>query len=228
MKPLVVIPARGGSKGVPGKNIKLLAGKPLIYYTIEEARKVFSDDVIFISTDSCSIKECVELTGLKIPFLRPVELSLDTSGTYEVLIHTLNYVESSGYFPDVLILLQPTTPFRKAEHIIEAIKLYNTNTEMVVSVKECRSNPYFNLFEEDNEGWLVKSKEGSFTSRQLCPKVWEYNGGIYIINVETLKEKSISEFTLIRKYIMDEISSHDIDSVFDWEVADFLANKMKT
>ena len=94
MKPLVVIPARGGSKGVPNKNIKLLNGKPLIQYTIEAARKVFTDEQICISTDDLKIKEVVENIGLKVPFMRPAELATDTSGSYEVLLHTLSYYNS--------------------------------------------------------------------------------------------------------------------------------------
>lgn len=223
MKPLVVIPARGGSKGIPGKNIKLLAGKPLIYFTIEAAREIFPDDQIIVSTDDEKIKECVEQTGLKVPFLRPTELATETAGTYEVLLHSLSFAESLGYFPDTLVLLQPTTPFRNAGHIREAMNLYDEDTEMVVSVKETSSNPYFILFEENEDGWLEKSKKGNFQSRQQCPKVWEYNGGIYIINTRTLKKKLLVEFTKVRKYVMDELSSHDIDSLFDWLVAETIA-----
>lgn len=226
MKPIVVIPARGGSKGVPGKNIKPLAGKPLIYYTIEAAREVFSDDQIIVSTDDEAIKKCVEQIGLKVPFLRPAELATDAAGTYEVLLHVINFVESAGYFPDTLVLLQATTPFRNAGHIREAMKLFDESTEMVVSVKETSSNPYFVLFEENEEGWLEKSKKANFQTRQLCPKVWEYNGGIYIIKIITLKEKPLVEFTKIRKYEMDELSSHDIDTILDWKVAISIAKEV--
>jgi len=219
MKPLVVIPARGGSKGVPGKNIKLLAGKPLIYYTIEAAREVFSDDQIIVTTDDEAIKKCVEQTGLKVPFLRPAELATDSAGMYEVLLHAINYAESKGYFLDTVILLQVTTPFRNANHIREALKLFDEDTEMVVSVKETKSNPYYVLFEENENRWLEKSKNGNFQSRQQCPKVWEYNGGIYIINIKTLREKHLMKFTKVRKYIMDEWTSHDIDTMLDWVVA---------
>ena len=156
MKPLVIIPARGGSKGVPKKNIKILGGKPLINYTIEAAKAVFEDQFIYVSTDDIEIKNIVEQTGLKVPFLRPAELATDTAGTYEVLLHALNYYENLEYFPDTIILLQPTSPFRTAEHIKEAIKLYTPEIDMVVSVKETKSNPYFNLFEEDYKGFLKK------------------------------------------------------------------------
>lgn len=219
---LVIIPARGGSKGVPGKNIKPLAGKPLIYYTIEAAREVFPDEQILASTDSEEIKACVEKTGLKVPFLRPPELATDTAGTYEVLLHAINYVETIGYSPDVIILLQPTSPFRTGNHIKEALSLFDDKCEMVVSVKETKANPYYTLREENSEGWLEKSKEGNFVRRQDCPKVYEINGGIYIMRVSTLKTIHPSKFQKNRKYLMDEVSSHDIDSWLDWDVGEVI------
>jgi CMP-N,N'-diacetyllegionaminic acid synthase len=223
---LAVIPARGGSKGIPGKNIKLLAGKPLIYYTIEAARRVFNDDQILISTDDEEIMKCVESTGLKVPFLRPPELATDSAGMYEVLTHAVSWIESTGFFPEILILLQPTTPFRTANHIVEAMSLFDLNIEMVVSVKETSSNPYYVLYEENSHGWLERSKKGYFVTRQECPMVWEYNGGIYIINTKSLKEKPLNEFSRVRKYVMDEWSSHDIDTRLDWELAEILAAKI--
>jgi len=224
LKPLVVIPARGGSKGVPRKNIKLLHGKPLIQYTIEAARGVFSDSQICVSTDDEEIKTVVERFGLDVPFLRPSHLASDIAGTYEVLLHAIEFYENKGYRPDTLILLQPTSPFRTSQHIKEALAQYDSTCEMVVSVKETKSNPYYILREESEEGWLVKSKEGNFTRRQDCPKVYELNGAVYIIEVETLKLKPLHEFKRIRKYEMDEVSSHDIDSMMDWEIAEKIYN----
>jgi len=225
VKPLVIIPARGGSKGVPRKNIKLLSGKPLIHYTIEAAQEVFDNVNICVSTDDEEIKSTAEKKGLFVPFLRPNELASDTAGSYEVLLHAVEYYEKQGYFADTLILLQATSPFRSAQQIKEAIKLYSNEIDMVVSVKETKSNPYYILFEEDQNGYLKKSKEASFTRRQDCPKVWELNGAIYIINVASLKSKLISEFTKVIKYEMDEYSSHDIDTPFDWQVAEYLSAK---
>lgn len=225
MKPLVVIPARGGSKGVPGKNIKLLGGKPLVQFTLDAAKELFPDEIVCLSTDAFEIKECVEKLGWNVPFLRPSDLATDTSGTYEVLLHAIDYYENQGYFPDTLILLQPTSPFRTSKHIAEALDLYTAAIDMVVSVKESKSNPYYNLFEEDGNGFLQKSKTASFTRRQDCPTVWEYNGAVYIINVKSLKEKAISDFSSIKKYVMDENSSHDIDTPFDWKIAEMLLHE---
>jgi N-acylneuraminate cytidylyltransferase len=219
---LVVIPARGGSKGVPGKNIKLLGGKPLIHYTVEAAREIFDDDDIIVSTDSLAIKNSVEKTGLKVPFLRPEALATDNAGTHEVLLHAIEFMEKKRIINETLILLQPTSPFRTPEHIKEAFKLYDKELDMVVSVKETQSNPYYVLKEENEEGFLETSKSGDFKTRQECPKVWELNGAIYIINVASLKKKTIGEFKKVRKYVMDERSSHDIDTTFDWEFATYL------
>ena len=229
MKPLVIIPARGGSKGVPKKNIKPLNGKPLIHYTIEAARAVFHDDKIIVSTEDEEIKEIVEKIGLKVPFLRPTALATDETSTYEVLLDTIKQVEKTGYVPDTIILLQPTSPFRNAAHIQSAIKIFkkNLDVDMVTSVKETKANPYYLLYEEDKELYLKKFKITNFTRRQDCPKVWELNGAIYIINKKSLIVKPISLFNKIIKYEMDEKSSIDIDSMLDFEFAEFLLQSIK-
>ncbi len=220
MKPLIIIPARGKSKGIPDKNIKLLNGVPLIHYTVKAAQEVFGNEQICVSTDDSRIKCCVEELALTVPFLRPSELATDTSATYDVLLYVLAQYEHNGYNPDVIIVLQPTSPFRNATHIREAVSLFNYDLDMVVSVKETRSNPYYVLFEEDEDGFLKKSKQSSFTRRQDCPKVWEYNGAIYVINVASLNEKPVGAFDKIIKYEMDEVSSLDLDTPFDWYVAE--------
>ncbi|WP_299519974.1 acylneuraminate cytidylyltransferase family protein [Winogradskyella sp.] len=221
MLSLVVIPARGGSKGVPGKNIKMLNGKPLINYTIEAARSVFKDEYIYVSTDSNEIKEVAEQIGLLVPFIRPKRLATDTASSRDVLLHALDYfISKNEKQPDVIILLQPTSPFRNGLHIREALGIYNDNLDMVVSVKETKTNPYYVLYEEDENGLLNKSKESDAIRRQDVPKVWEINGAIYIINPESIRVKSINEFNNVMKYEMDEISSHDIDTFLDWNVAE--------
>ena len=223
MKPLVIIPARGGSKGIPGKNIKLLDGKPLIYYTIEAARAVFDDELICVTTDDIEIKKCVEQIGLQLPFLRPAELATDEAGTYEVLLHALSHYEKKGYISDTIILLQVTSPFRTGAHLKEALNIYTYEMDMLISVKETKSNPYFNLFEEDANGYLIKSKEMNVKRRQDCPKVWEVNGSIYIINVTSLvKNNSFASFKKVVKFPMDETSSIDIDTLVDWNLAESL------
>lgn len=222
MKPLVIIPARGGSKGLTKKNIKELNGIPLINWTINAAREVFEDQYICISTDSEEIKMNCESLGLNVPFLRPVELASDTASTYDVLLHSISFYESKGYFPDTIILLQPTSPFRNSTHIKKALELYTDSLQMLVSVKETQANPYYSLFEEDSNGYLRKSKSGNFLRRQDLPKVYEYNGAIYVINVEELKKNRLNDFTRIKKFEMDQLSSQDIDTILDFMVCEVI------
>ncbi len=223
MKTLFVIPARGGSKGIPHKNIKPLGGKPLIRFAIDCARALASDDDICVTTDDLEIIKCVEDYGLKVPFVRPDYLATDTIGTYEVLLHTLNYYENQGRKYDAIVLLQPTSPFRTKEDIEGAMALYSDDVDMVVSVKEAATNPYYNSFEEDENGYLVISKgDGHYFRRQDAPKAWEYNGAVYVINPQSLKGQNMSEFKKITKYEMDSLHSLDLDSLLDWKIAELL------
>ena len=226
MKILVIIPARGGSKGIPHKNIKPLGGKPLIYYTIDVARQIVSDEDICVSTDDAEIITCVEDYGLKVPFVRPAELATDTAGTYEVLLHALNFYEKQGKKYDIVLLLQNTSPFRTAEQVKEAIALYRPELDMVVSVKECAANPYYCVFEENSDGYLNICKgEGNITRRQDAPKVYEYNGAIYVINPDSLKVIPLNKFTHRMKYVMDSQSSLDLDTMADWQLAEYIINQ---
>lgn len=221
MNTLVIIPARGGSKGIPGKNIKLLNGKPLIYYTIDAARCVTDDTHICVSTDDDHIIETVENYGLKVPFKRPDFLATDTASTYDVLLHALHFYEAQGEKFDAIILLQATSPFRTGQHIKEALTLYTKDIDMVVSVKETDSNPYYVCFEEDENGMLQISKgDGHYTRRQDCPPVYEYNGAIYIINPNSLKKSPLNKFSKRIKYVMDRNHSLDLDNMMDWELAE--------
>ena len=223
MNILVIIPARGGSKGIPGKNIKPLGGKPLIGYAIDAARTIVDDAHICVTTDDDKIIETVENYGLKVPFKRPAELATDTAGTYEVLLHALNYYEEKGESFDAVVLLQATSPFRTGEHINEALNLYTKEIDMVVSVKETDSNPYYICFEDDENGMLHISKgDGKYTRRQDCPPVYEYNGAIYIINPESLKAKPLNKFTKRVKYVMDREHSVDLDTMMDWIIAEYM------
>jgi N-acylneuraminate cytidylyltransferase len=216
---LVIIPARGGSKGLPRKNILPLAGKPMIYYTIDAARGVTGDDNICVSTDDAEIIQVVEDYGLKVNFVRPTELATDTAGSREVILHAIDYYKNNlGRTFSKVCLLQPTSPLRTSQHIQGAFELWNDDLDMVVSVKETKANPYFNLFEEDEDGYLRKSKEGNFTRRQDTPKAWEYNGAIYIINTKSILIKSFSGFDKIKKYIMSVERSVDVDDEIDYKL----------
>jgi len=220
-----LIPARGGSKGIPNKNIKKLVNKPLIEYTINAAREIAEDKDICVSTDSDDIIKEVETLGLQVPFKRPADLSTDTATTEQVINHALEFFSRKGQNYDVVVLLQPTSPFRASIDITGAMKLFNEQLDMVVSVTETKSNPYYVLVEENEEGYLEKSKTGSFTRRQDCPKVWEYNGAVYVINVKKLKEIGLSSFNKVIKYEMPYERSVDIDSPLDWQYAEFLLQR---
>ncbi len=224
MNILYVIPARGGSKGVPGKNIRPLAGKPLIYYTIEAAKAVAPIENICVSTDSEEIKKVVESYGIEVPFKRPDELSTDYATSEAVIKHALNFYFEKGANYDFVVMLQLTSPLRNGKHIQEAINLIDEKTEMIVSVKETSSNPYYVLVEEDKEGFLRLSKDSSFTRRQDCPIVYELNGAIYIMRVNELLNKGMKNLRR-RKYLMDGIYSIDIDTYLDFDIAELILNK---
>lgn len=226
MKTLYIIPARGGSKGIPGKNIKPLAGKPLIGYSIDVARQLAEDKDICVTTDDPKIINTVENMGLKVPFVRPPELATDQSGTYEVLLHALDFYESNGVHYDTLVLLQPTSPFRTVDDVQACLNLYSPDIDMVVSVKQAATNPYYNAFETDENGFLHISKgEGNFTRRQDAPKVWEYNGAVYVINVESLRKRTLGKFTRRRMYEMNAEHSIDLDTPTDWLIAETLISQ---
>lgn len=228
MKTLYVIPARGGSKGIPHKNIKPLAGKPLIGYSIDVARQLAADDDICLTTDDPDIAATAESMGLNVPFLRPASLATDTCGTYEVLIHALDFYRDRGIDYDTLVLLQPTSPMRTADDVRAAMALYSPDIDMVVTVKEAASNPYYNCYETDNDGFLHISKgDGGYTRRQDAPKVWEYNGAVYVINVESLRRMPLSAFTRRRMSVMPAERSVDLDTPVDWLIAEKLIENAK-
>lgn len=221
MKTLIIIPARGGSKGIPHKNIKPLNGKPLIHYTIDVARGVASDEDICVSTDDAKIIKCVEDYGLKVPFVRPAELATDTAGTYEVLLHAVDFYEKLGKKYDNVLLLQNTSPFRTVEDVKGAMKQYREGIDMVVSVKEIVS-PYYNSYEEEN-GFLKQISNGiTYVRRQDAPKTYEYNGAVYLINIDSLKHCPLGEFTRCVKYVMNDMHSIDLDTMLDWKYAEFV------
>jgi N-acylneuraminate cytidylyltransferase len=226
MKILYLIPARGGSKGLPGKNVKKLGDKPLIVHSIEFAMmNKRGEDELCISTDDIKVIEIVKSMGIEIPFVRPDKLSSDSATSYDVILHALEHYEKSGKNFDAVLLLQPTSPFRNKQDFNNLISNYNPDLDMVVSVKNVKENPYFTLFEEDELGFLEKSKKGNFQRRQDCPKVFAYNGSMYLMNVATLKKRTISEFEKIKKIVMPDERSIDIDTMADWILAEFYLNK---
>ena len=226
---LFVIPARGGSKGIPGKNIKLFAGKPLICYSIDCARQFVDDRHICLTTDSEEIINVAKEYGLDVPFIRPAELASDTSGTYEVLLHAVKFYADRGIHYKRMVLLQPTSPLRTYEDVKMCLDKYTEDIDMVVSVKEASTNPYYNAYEVDEEGFLMISKgEGRYTRRQDVPKVWEYNGAVYVINIESLKRCSLGEFKRRRMSEMPARRSVDLDTQMDWDIAEAIYKSLQS
>jgi CMP-N,N'-diacetyllegionaminic acid synthase len=222
---LVIIPARGGSKDIPGKNIKLLANKHLIQYSVDVALEIFAKENICLSTDSPEIVLVAKNLGLDAPFLRPAHLATDESGTYEVLMHAIDFYKGTGRNFRNILLLQPTSPLRQNFHVLQALKLFSDDLDLIVSVNETKANPYYILYEENPMGFLVKSKQGRFANRQACPKVWQINGAVYVFNTKSLIKEAPGNFKRIKKYAMDPYYSIDIDTDLDWDFAEYLLRK---
>lgn len=222
MRILYLIPARKGSKGLPGKNTKLLGEKPLIEYSVDFAlNNLKNDDVLCISTNDQAVIAIAESKGITIPFIRPEELANDNASSRDVIIHAINEYEKLNQTFDAVLLLQPTSPFRIQDDFSKLIKEYSINTDMVVSVKLAKENPYFTLFEQNSEGFLKKSKAGNFERRQDCPEVYAFNGSMYLIKIASIKKSRIAELKNIKKIIMPEERSVDIDTQADWALAEF-------
>ena len=225
MRTLFLIPARAGSKGIAHKNRKLLAGKPLIGDSIEVAMQLAPSEDICISTDDREIISIAESYGLSVPFVRPDELAQNNSGSYEVIMHALDYYAARGKVYDTVVLLQPTSPFRTANHVRQAMELYTSSCDMVVSVTEAKSNPYYVMFKEGEDGFLHHILEGKFTRRQDAPVIYEYNGAVYVMNVASLREKHVTAFDRNRKYVMPRSASIDLDTPEDWDYAEYMLAK---
>lgn len=221
-KTLFIIPARGGSRGIPGKNIKPLAGKPLIHYSIEVARQLAPDSQIIVSTDSDEIAAVASATGLPVDYKRPSELATDTAGSREVMLHAMDWAEARGVEYDKVCLLQPTSPLRSVGDVRACLERYSSELDMVVSVVEAASNPYYNCFEADAaSGYLHVSKgDGLYVRRQDAPPAWEYSGAVYVINPRSLRMMPMGAFPRRIGVPMDRDRAIDLDTPFDWIVAE--------
>lgn len=223
MTPLYIIPARGGSKGIPRKNIKPLCGRPLIAYSIDAALDAgASPHSIILSTDDAEIAETGRRLGLDVDYMRPAELATDTAGSREVILDAMDWADRRGIAYDCVVLLQPTSPMRTAADIKAALELYTPDTDMVVSVKQASANPYYNCFETDPEtGYLHISKgDGLLTRRQDAPPAWEYNGAVYVINPQSIRNMPLGAFKKRVPSVMPAERSVDLDTPTDWLVAE--------
>lgn len=218
---LAIVPARGGSKGIPGKNIVPLGGKPLIAWTIEGGRAVAAIDRLIVSTDDEAIASVARDCGCEVPFLRPPELAQDNTAGIDVVLHALDEL---GHF-DIVVLLQPTSPFRTPAHIDEAIKLLmEQHAPSVVSVAQSTKPPEW-LYYTDANGRLepmLKDRE-DLSRRQDSKPVFYLNGAIYVARTEWLREQGgfVGDDTVA--YVMPAENSIDIDEPWDLQLADAIA-----
>lgn len=224
MKPKIlgIIPARGGSKGIPGKNIRLLNGKPLIQYAIEAARASQVVDRLILSTDTNEIANVGRELGIEVPFLRPPELANDDTPMLPVIEHVIHFVEAQGWQPDIVILLQPTAPMRRPEYIEQALKLLTeTKCDSVVSVIEVPRHyvPDFVLRLEN--GKLRPFLDTPLaTRRQDARPAYSRDGTIYMFWRDVLVGKKNIYGDDCRPLIIPNDQSCNLDTMEDWQEAE--------
>ncbi len=223
-KILAIVPARGGSKGIPRKNIKLLAGKPLIAWTIAVAQDSNLIDRVIVSTDDLEIASVARECGAEVPFIRPAELAQDTSPTIDAIQHTLDWIEDHDkVLPEWVMLLQPTTPLRTVEDIKTAIEMTHAGAPSVVSVKENVDHPYLTRRLQD-DGTLIDffHIEQKDLRRQSLPPAYTFNGVIYLNTSESIRRHNALVLPETRAYIMPHERSIDIDTMWDFQLVDLI------
>ncbi|MFH1860719.1 MAG: acylneuraminate cytidylyltransferase family protein [bacterium] len=225
LKFLGLIPARGGSKGIIKKCITPLRDKPLIAYTIEEAKKSRHLHRIIVSTDDKDIASVSKEYGAEIPFMRPEELAHDDTPTLPVIQHALNTLRSQGYVPDYIVLLQPTSPLRDVSHIDAAIeKIIQTQSDMVVSLCKVTQHPFWmrRIDGEDKVSPFIETKN-TYHRRQDLPELYRLNGAITVTRREIIEVAALAidekKKIDIRGYIMEEAVSVDVDTPIDLFIA---------
>lgn len=222
MKILGLVPARGGSKSVPGKNLKLLGGKPLIQWTVECAELCEVFDRLVLSTESKEIAAVGESLGLEVPFLRPDVLAGDDSPMLAVVLHALEALATGGYKPDAIAILQPTSPFRRPEHVIAARDAL-ASADSVCSVVKLppELSPHY-VMKVDEEGWLKHFlPDGDrYIRRQDAPPAYRRDGTIYLVKHESLARYQSLYGPRCLPMLIDERDSLSIDSQADWDEAE--------
>ncbi|MGE7599312.1 cytidylyltransferase domain-containing protein [Lysinibacillus fusiformis] len=222
MKPkvLAIIPARGGSKSVPRKNIKELAGKPLIAWTIEEANKSKYIDRVIVSSEDKEILQIAQKFGPYVPFVRPANLAEDNTAGIEPVLHALEHFADYDY----VVVLQPTSPLRLVEDIDGCIEYFlQEKAKFCVSVCEVEQSPYW-MYTLDNCAKMqpLLKQQSLITRRQDLPKVYTLNGAIYLANINLLKQTRnfITNETIA--YVMPIERSFDIDTEEDFKICEYL------
>ena len=227
---LAIIPARGGSKGVPRKNIRMLGDKPLICWTIEAALKSCSIDRVILSTDDKEIAEICRPTGIEIPFMRPNELAQDDSLAIDNYLYTMGrMIDEFNYEGDDFLVLLPTVPFRNEDDIDNAVDVfYKNNSDSVISCRELSHPPSWN-FEISSAGIINQNNSSveKLMNRQNSQMPYAPNGGVYVFKYTLLKEKYNYYTDKTYAYIMPADRSIDIDTETDFKFAEFLAKGFK-
>jgi N-acylneuraminate cytidylyltransferase len=222
---LAIIPARGGSKGVPRKNIKLLDEKPLISYTINSAKKSALIDTLILSSDDDEIINLAKNLNVNVPFKRPEHLAKDNSGSLDVVQHAIQFLEKQNKYFDAVLLLQPTTPFREDGFIDKAIeKFCNAKCDALVSVLPVphQYNPHW-VFKKNSKGFLEIStaEKEIIKRRQDLPQAYFRDGSIYITKTDIIKSGSFYGDKL--SYIISNPKNYvNIDTVDDWKKAEVI------
>jgi CMP-N-acetylneuraminic acid synthetase len=229
-KVLGLITARGGSKGIPGKNIKPLGGKALINWTVTAALESKTIDRVVLSTDDEEIARVAREGGAEVPFMRPAELAGDNSPHIDVVLHAITWLaDNEDYHPDYVMLLQPTSPFRTAENIDSAVALAEEKGgDGVLSVVEAPSHPYIvkRIAEDGTLADFVETPKG-YLQRQTMKPAYAINGAIYLTRTELIIEEKKLSTGRFYPYVMNEEQSIDIDTPFDLHLAELLIEDQK-
>ena len=232
LKVLAIIPARGGSKGIPKKNIIELNGKPLIQYTLDMAKGSKYIDKIFLSSDDDEIIEVVNSLGVSSNYKRPRVLADDNAKTVDVVIDSLEWLEENeDYIPDVILILQPTSPLRLSKDINEAIIQFSKSSkECLVSVHEMIEHPYECVKGIDSSSWEYLENQKDYKTRRqdYSEKFYYINGAIYLVNIDFFKKNQV----FIQKgntdfYIMPHERGIDIDEYSDLRQAEFILKELE-
>ena len=227
MKSIAIITARGGSKGLPGKNIKELNGKPLIAYSIEAAINSNMFNKIIVSTDSEEIAEVSRKYGAEIPFIRPAELATDKSDSMDTLIHALDFYKENGEEFEYVMKLQPTSPLRTAQDIIDAFGIIEEkNGDSVISVSKCKHPPLWsNIIPLDGNMRNFIRPEVKGKNRQELEIYYELNGLIFLSKIEKLIETRDWFGEKCYAQIIESERAIDIDDIIDFKLAEILVKK---
>lgn len=222
-KVLAIIPARGGSKGLPGKNIRPLAGKPLIGWTLDSAKKSKYLDEIFVSTDSQEIANVAESFGVKVPELRPAELASDTATSASVVLYTIDYFRKQGKNFDYIILLEPTSPMRKDDDIDNAIELACDNPEKagVVSLGEVHME-HPSIVKKIGDDGIIQpfSDSKHYTQRQQFAKAYFPYGVVYLVKTDYFEKYQLFYGKDSLPYFIDRWQCYEVDDIYDMIVID--------